>query len=276
MDLIVSGGNYGWNIKEGSFWFDPNTGEVVPQPVRPVPPGLIDPIAEYDHDEGSVVVGGFVYHGDRVPALQGLYVFGDWGSFDAPSARLFYLDPTSVIQELRIGRADRPTGFWLRGFGEDACGELYVFGSTMLGPMGNTGQMFRITRCLPMTYDQQNLVSDLPGTADHTDPNLVNPWGIAAGPTTPFWISNAETGTSTIYDGNGVQARPAVTIPPAAGSTSPGSPTGIVFNPTADFPVGPGAAGAIPLRHRGRHDLRLEQWQCRRAESGPLGIRGHL
>lgn len=241
VDLIVQGGNYGWNIKEGSFWFDPNSGDVVTDPVTEVPPGLIDPIAEYDHDEGLVVIGGYLYRGTRVPALQGLYVFGDWGSFAAPTARLFHLDPGSVIRELRIGRADRPTGFWLRGFGEDACGELYVFGSTTLGPMGNTGQMFRITRCLPMTYGQQDLVSDLPGRADHLDPNLVNPWGIAAGPTTPFWISDAETGVSTIYDGNGVEARPPVTIPTAAGGTPPGHPTGIVFNPTGDFLVAPGA-----------------------------------
>jgi glucose/arabinose dehydrogenase len=147
VDLIVKGGNYGWNVKEGTFWFDSvteNIGAVVTGPVRPVPPNLIDPIAEYDHSEGSVVIGGFVYRGVQIPALQGLYVFGDWGSFAAPSARLFYLDSEAVIRELRIGSADRPTGFWLRGFGEDADGELYVFGSTVLGPRGDTGVMLKI------------------------------------------------------------------------------------------------------------------------------------
>ncbi|MEJ2704059.1 MAG: PQQ-dependent sugar dehydrogenase [Sedimentisphaerales bacterium] len=147
VDIIVGGGNYGWNIKEGSFWFDSvtaNIGDVVTGPVRPAPPDLIDPIAEYDHDEGSVVIGGYVYRGSQVPALQGQYVFGDWGSFGAPSARLFTLDPNLVITELQIGPEDRPTGFWLRGFGEDADGELYVFGSTMLGPSGDTGQMLKI------------------------------------------------------------------------------------------------------------------------------------
>jgi hypothetical protein len=152
VDLIVKGGNYGWNVKEGSFWFDStaaNLGSVVTGPVRPVPPDLIDPIAEYDHSEGSVVIGGFVYRGSAIPALQGLYVFGDWGSFAAPSARLFYLDPNLGIQELRIGLDDRPTGFWLRGFGRDANGELYVFGSTVLGPGGDTGVMLKIVPVLP-------------------------------------------------------------------------------------------------------------------------------
>jgi len=154
VDLIVKGGNYGWNIKEGSCWFDSvtaNIGKVVTGPVRPAPPDLIDPIAEYDHGEGAVVIGGFVYRGTQIPALHGLYVFGDWGSFAAPSARLFYLDPDRVIRELRIGAADRPAGFWLRGFGEDADGELYVFGSTELGPRGDTGVMLKIVPNLPVT-----------------------------------------------------------------------------------------------------------------------------
>jgi uncharacterized protein (TIGR03118 family) len=242
VDLIVKGANHGWNVKEGSFWFDSvtaNIGKVVTGPVRPVPLDLIDPIAEYDHGDGSVVVGGYVYRGEQVPVLQGLYVFGDWGSFGAPSARLFYLDPNSGIKELRIGLADRPTGFWLRGFGEDADGELYVFGSTVLGPRGDTGVMLKIVPSLPTTYLLHNLVSDLPGVADHTDPNLVNPWGIAYGPATPFWIADNRTGVSTVYDGNGVQTRTAVTIPAAVGGMSPGSPTGILFNATTDFVIGP-------------------------------------
>jgi len=236
VDLIKKGGDYGWNDKEGSFWFDSvsaNLGKVVTGPVRPVPANLIDPIAQYDHGEGAVVIGGFVYRGKQVPILQNRYVFGDWGSFAAPSARLFYLEPTFAIKELRIGLADRPAGFWLRGFGQDADGELYVFGSTVLGPTGSTGQMLKIIASLPTTYLQHNLVSDLPGVADRTDSNLVNPSGIAYGPTTPFWIADNHTSASSIYDGNGVPARTAVAIP--------GAPTGIVFNPsTTDFAVAPG------------------------------------
>jgi uncharacterized protein (TIGR03118 family) len=209
-------------------------------PVKPVPPGLIDPIAEYDHDEGNVVIGGFVYRGTQIPALQGRYVFGDWGSFTTPSARLFYLDPTFTIKELRLGLADRPTGFWLRGFGEDADGELYCFGSTILGPSGTTGQMFKIVPSLPTTYQQHNLVSDLPALAARVDPNLVNPWGLAFGPTTPFWIADNHTGVSSGYDGSGVQTRAAVPIPGPVVGGALGAPTGIVFNSTTDFAVTPG------------------------------------
>ncbi len=243
IDLIKKGGNYGWNVKEGTFWFDSvsaNIGKVVTGPVRPVPPDLIDPIAEYDHDEGAVVIGGFVYRGCENPLLYGRYVFADWGAFTSPSARLFYLEPDFVIKEFHIGLADRPTGFWVRGFGQDAEGELYVFVSTVLGPKGDTGQMLKIVPSLPTIYFQQNLVSDLPGVAAHIDPNLVNPWGIAFGPTTPFWIADNHPGVATVYDGNGVPTRTAVAIPGPAGSKLPGAPTGVVFNSTTDFAVTPG------------------------------------
>src|SRR3954452_994258 len=53
---------------------------------------------------------------------------------------------------------------------------------------------------------QHNLVSDLAGIADTVDPGLVNPWGISASPTSPFWISNNHTGTAKIYDSAGKPA----------------------------------------------------------------------
>jgi uncharacterized protein (TIGR03118 family) len=88
-------------------------------------------------------------------------------------------------------------------------------------------------------YLQHNLVSDLPAHAEVKDPNLVNPWGIAVGPASPFWIADNKTGVSTLYDSAGrpfPSATPlTVTIPPPAGGTAPSSPTGIVFNGTASF-----------------------------------------
>src|SRR5512137_364080 len=53
------------------------------------------------------------------------------------------------------------------------------------------------------SFVQHNLVSDIPGLADQTDPNLVNPWGIAASATSPLWISNNHSGTTTVYNGSG-------------------------------------------------------------------------
>ena len=146
IDIIQKGRNYGWNVKEGSFYFDPNgagNGFVTAFPARPVPPDLVDPIAEYDHDDGTAVIGGTVYHGSQIATLTNRYVFGDWGIFGSPSGRLFYLDGP-VIKELRLGLEDRPLGLYLKGFGEDSAGELYVFVSKPQGPTGVGGVMLKI------------------------------------------------------------------------------------------------------------------------------------
>jgi uncharacterized protein (TIGR03118 family) len=86
-------------------------------------------------------------------------------------------------------------------------------------------------------YVQTNLVSDIPGLAPNTDPNLKNPWGVSFAPNGPFWVSNQVTGTVTLYDGAGqrfpVGSPLVVTVPSASG----GGPTGQVFNPTSDFPL---------------------------------------
>jgi uncharacterized protein (TIGR03118 family) len=79
-------------------------------------------------------------------------------------------------------------------------------------------------------FNQTNLVSDLPGVALNTDPNLVNPWGVAFGPTSPFWIANNGSGTSTLYNGAGTPQSLIVTVPTPAGGTPPSAPTGIAFN----------------------------------------------
>jgi uncharacterized protein (TIGR03118 family) len=89
-------------------------------------------------------------------------------------------------------------------------------------------------------YVERKLVSDIPGLAEQTDPNLLNPWGIAFSPTSPFWIADNHAGVSTLYNGSGQALSLVVTIPPPAGGTPPAAPTGVVFNNTPDFLLGPG------------------------------------
>ena len=84
-----------------------------------------------------------------------------------------------------------------------------------------------------MGYTQQNVVSDIPGMASHTDPNLVNPWGLTFSATSPIWVSDNGSGLSTLYMGSGVAVPLVVTIPGTGGV--PGAPTGVVFNGGADF-----------------------------------------
>jgi uncharacterized protein (TIGR03118 family) len=85
----------------------------------------------------------------------------------------------------------------------------------------------------PLTAAQRNsytvtpLVSDQPGVAPHTDPNLVNAWGLTASPTSPWWVSDNGTDKSTLYNGDGTPRTLVVDVA--------GGPTGTTFNPTSAF-----------------------------------------
>ncbi len=109
--------------------------------------------------------------------------------------------------------------------------------TAILGIACLTGWLLLAAGC-PVTreshFKQTNLVSDGSQTAAFTDANLVNPWGIAQGPTSALWVADNARGVSTVYSGTG-QPFPAggpliVTIPVAPGGTDPAPPTGIVFN----------------------------------------------
>ena len=81
-------------------------------------------------------------------------------------------------------------------------------------------------------FTQTNLVSDIKGRAAIQDEKLINPWGVAFGPTTPLWTSNQGSNSSTLYSGTSAATAAKVGLEVAASS-----PTGIVFNPTTDFVV---------------------------------------
>jgi glucose/arabinose dehydrogenase len=153
IDIVDKGGNYGWVIREGAHCFDPFNPNLPPASCPATGPSgepLVDPIAEYDHGDGIAIVGGFVYRGSRSPGLLGRYVFGDFSTgFFSPAGRLFYLaEPVPgdfQIREFRISDADVPYGHFLRGFGEDEHGEIYVLGSDDLGSFGSSGIVERIS-----------------------------------------------------------------------------------------------------------------------------------
>jgi glucose/arabinose dehydrogenase len=160
VDIVLPGGNYGWNLKEGTFCFNPNGND--PGFVfecDPGPPGLIDPVAQYDHGEGTAIIGGFVYRGNKIPALRGNYVFGDHEGPDGVG-RLFYLAKQNRLVEFQlIGQAD--LGLKLLGFGQDANGEIYVLGNTTGVPFEDTGVVLKLapicTLDLNLSYNGSTL-----------------------------------------------------------------------------------------------------------------------
>jgi len=86
-------------------------------------------------------------------------------------------------------------------------------------------------------YTVTNLVSNQQGKANHQDTDLINPWGVSYAPGGYFWVSDEGTGKSTLYNAQGVKQSLVVTIPPAPGGFTVGSPTGQVYNATGQFVV---------------------------------------
>jgi len=149
LNIGQNGANYGWVIMEGPHCFDPFNPTVPPAACNNT--GMVNPVASYEHVDGIAIVGGFVYRGGAYPGLVGKYVFGDFSlSFTAPTGRLFYIDtagPLSLAREFVIGAENRPLGMFLKGFGQDEAGELYVMASTVLGPSGARGMVMKIVPC---------------------------------------------------------------------------------------------------------------------------------
>jgi len=94
-------------------------------------------------------------------------------------------------------------------------------------------------------YVVRNLVSDIPDLADYTDPNLKGAWGISESSKSPFWISDAATGLSTLYGSNGAVISLVVTIPPSKAGATTGTPTGTVYNGTQGFATATGDPAAF-------------------------------
>jgi hypothetical protein len=134
-------------------------------------------------------------------------VIAEWRIDPANTNRV---DPNSRRELLRIdkpqsnhnggGTNDRALGMFLKGFGEDSTGELYVLGTTNLGPSGTAGKVLKLintttsSNATQNAFAQHGLVADLPNQADVTDTNLVNPWGLAFSALGPFWIADNHTG----------------------------------------------------------------------------------
>jgi glucose/arabinose dehydrogenase len=146
VNLGVAGANYGWRLREGTFATGYAVGET-PGPVYQRPAveegAFVYPVAQYDHDEGNAVGGGFVYRGQAIPELRGKYVFSEFRR-----GRLFAIDATGLepgrpaaIMEIRVMIDGREQTFAdVAGFpntyapgnrvdlrvGIDSAGELYL------------------------------------------------------------------------------------------------------------------------------------------------------
>ncbi len=116
----TGGLNYGWNLREGLQAYD--SGEKKP--------AFTEPVVQYDHGNGCSVTGGYVYRGKAIPALQGVYVYGDYCNGNMWTLRR---DANGAW----VNEALPNAGFQISSFGEDANGELYV--------LDLDGKVYRVT-----------------------------------------------------------------------------------------------------------------------------------
>ena len=136
--IISAGSDSGWPVREGTFVIDPsqNMRNIYPLPADDAKNNITYPVAQYDHDEGNAIAGGFEYNGKALPQLVGKFVFSD-----IVKGRLFYVE----MKDLKLG-SQAPIKEWqvsLNGsiktlselsgakkvderFGRDIKGELYI------------------------------------------------------------------------------------------------------------------------------------------------------
>ena len=158
VDLVKKGGNYGWNVKEGEHCFNAANNKM---PLSTCPNRdiwnnkLIDPVIEINNWQNPVngrattVIGGNVYRGETIKELRGMYIFGTFSQTPTTANGELFVSKTNgnndwQFAEMSLASFANDIGHYLKGFGQDLQGEVYVTASSILGPTGSTGKIFKI------------------------------------------------------------------------------------------------------------------------------------
>jgi len=161
INVVNKGGNYGWNVREGAHCFNAadNTKELATCPtVDDRGKKLLDPVIELKNwknplgGNATTIIGGYIYRGEAIQKWQGKYIFGTFSqSATTPNGELFVATPqfenataTWDYEEIKLNSAQDDLGYFLRGFGQDEDGEMYITVSSNAGPSGNTGKVFKL------------------------------------------------------------------------------------------------------------------------------------
>jgi uncharacterized repeat protein (TIGR03806 family) len=166
INLITPGGNYGWSVREGEAPYRPE------RPVGPTP--MIEPILVQPHSEFRSITGGYVYHGERLPKLQGAYIYGDYDTGKIWGLR-YDFGAKRVVENLQL--AD--TTLRIIAFCEDAAGEILIL--DFIG-----GQIHRLASAPPAEADAPKFPEKLSetglfaSTKDHTPADGLIPYSVNA------------------------------------------------------------------------------------------------
>ena len=185
VDKVVNGGNYGWPIVEGTECFNLDTN--APDPTLNCDTtGLIEPVYQFPHlDPSNAVIGGYVYRGSSLPALQGTYLFGG-KTGRMVSALTFDPSGNAVAEDLfYMPPAEGPSSF-----AEGNDGELYVINQ-------KSTSLYKIVAATPSAPAADSTVAALlseTGCVDPADPTKPAEGLIPYTVNMPLWSDGAEKG----------------------------------------------------------------------------------
>jgi hypothetical protein len=159
VNIVVKGGNYGWNIREGLACFDPMNPNKSPDDCPKVGANgepLLDPILVYKNLRnfpkdpeglGISVTGGYVYRG-KAKALEGKYVFADWSKIQIKPEGVLFAGTRGAngwsMKPLSITSPGSSVGAYITALGQDTEGELYLLTSARSALTGQTGKVLKI------------------------------------------------------------------------------------------------------------------------------------
>lgn len=160
INLVTKGSNYGWNVKEGKICFNAanNDTAFTTCPTADIlgktftdPVIVINNAANPQGGRALTIIGGNVYRGSAIPAYAGKYIFGTYGQTSGtPDGELFISTPSGQntwdYEEISLVSHPNDLGYYLKGFGQDNKGEIYLTLSTNAGPSGTTGKIFKLVK----------------------------------------------------------------------------------------------------------------------------------
>ncbi|HEX6427948.1 MAG TPA: PQQ-dependent sugar dehydrogenase [Niastella sp.] len=157
VSVVRKGGNYGWNVKEGTHCFNAANNDTVLASCPSVDSmgnPLIDPVIELNNwqnpagGKATTVIGGHVYRGKDIKGWDGKYIFGTFSQTPTTTDGELFMATmggnTWSYNEISLKSHPDDIGYYLRGFGQDDDGEVYLTVSSILGPSGATGKVFKL------------------------------------------------------------------------------------------------------------------------------------
>jgi glucose/arabinose dehydrogenase len=162
INVVTKGGNYGWNVKEGAICFNAANNDTALANCPAVDNfgnALTDPVISLPNTSNPqggkalTVIGGNVYRGNTITGFKGKYIFGTFAqTAGTPNAELFITNSEAggagpwAYSEVNLVNYPNDLGYYLKGFGQDNAGEIYLTVSSIAGPSGTTGKVFKLVK----------------------------------------------------------------------------------------------------------------------------------